>query len=323
MRKKRYLATGICATLILVAVFIFMGCPGSEQGGTFSNVAKKFPKEPEITVYLHKTKTKKTMPIEEYLLGVVAGEMRPDWPVEAYAAQAIVARTFTMDFIASGGTKKEHGTDISTDEVEAQAYNEEAITPEIRRAVEMTRGKVMTYRGKYVKGWFSASCGGRTALAKEGLAYRDPEPPYTRSVSCPEEKVIPKEELFWSARFTGDELKKALGELGKNIGTVTRIEVAARSKNSHRATALKLVGTNGQTKVAGADLRIAVDPQKMRSLWITDLNHLPGAIEMKGRGFGHGVGLCQWGAHALAKEGKSPEEIIRHYYPSVTIMDLW
>lgn len=181
----------------------------------------------------------------------------------------------------------------------------------------------MTYRGKYVKGWFSASCGGRTALAKEGLAYRDPEPPYTRSVSCPEEKVIPKEELFWSARFTGDELKKALGELGKNIGTVTRIEVAARSKTSHRATALKLVGTNGQAKVAGADLRIAVDPQKMRSLWITDLNHLPGAIEMKGRGFGHGVGLCQWGAHALAKEGKSPEEIIKHYYPSVTIMDLW
>ena len=228
-----------------------------------------------------------------------------------------------MDFIAAGETRKEHGTDISTDEVEAQAYNAEAITPAIRRAVEMTRGKVMTYRGRYVKGWFSASCGGKTALAKEGLAYKEKEPPYMRSVSCPEEKVIPKEELFWSAQFTGDEIKRALSELGKEIGTVSRMEVAARSKTSHRATTLKFVGANGQAKVAGADFRIAVDPQKMRSIWLTDLNHLSGAIEMKGRGFGHGVGLCQWGSHALAKEGKSPEEIIKHYYPRVKIMDLW
>ena len=309
--------------VILLAALVFMGCPDSKQGETFSNVAKKFSKEPEITVYMHKTKTTETMPIEEYLLGVVAGEMKPDWPVEAYAAQAIVARTFTMDFIASGGTQEEHGTDISTDEVEAQAYNAEAITPEIRRAVEMTKGKVMTYRGKYVKGWFSASCGGKTALAKEGLAYKDPEPPYMRSVSCPEEKVIPKEELFWSEKFTGEEIKRALGELGKDVGTVNRMEVAARSKTSYRATTLRFTGTNGQASVAGADFRIAVDPQKMRSIWLTDLNHSSGVIEMKGRGFGHGVGLCQWGAHALAKEGKSPEEIIKHYYPKVTIMDLW
>lgn len=322
MRKYRRLATGLFTVVIVFAVLMFMGCPGSE-GGTFSNVAKKFSKEPEISVYLHKTKTKETMPIEEYLLGVIAGEMKPDWPVEAYAAQAIVARTFTMDFIATGGTKKEHGTDISTDEVEAQAYNVEAITPEIRRAVEMTKGKVMTYKGKYVKGWFSASCGGKTTLAKEGLAYKDPEPPYMRSVSCPEEDVIPDEELFWTEKFTGAEIGQALSQLGKNIGTVNRMEVAARSKTSHRATTLKFIGTNGQASVPGADFRIAVDPQKMRSIWITDINHLSDGIEIKGRGFGHGVGLCQWGAHALAKDGKSPEAIIKHYYPKVTIMDLW
>ena len=96
-------------------------------------MAKKLAQEPEISVYFHETKERKTMSIEEYLLGVVAGEMRPDWPVEAYAAQAIVARTFTMDFIADGGTKEEHDTDISTDEEEAQAYNAAAITPAISR----------------------------------------------------------------------------------------------------------------------------------------------------------------------------------------------
>lgn len=305
-----------CAHLLLVP--FLMGCPGAE-----GNVAKKLNQEPEISVYFHQTKETKTMPIEEYLLGVVAGEMKPDWPVEAYAAQAIVARTFTMDFIADGGTKEQHNTDISTDEEEAQAYNAEAITPEIRRAVQMTAGQVMTYRGRYVKGWFSASCGGRTALAKDGLAYKEPEPPYMRSVSCPEAEVIPDGELYWEKKFTHQELTAALSELGHEIGTVSRMAVASRSKESHRARELKFTGAGGEATVPGADFRIAIDPQKMRSIWLTDIEHEADGITMSGRGFGHGVGLCQWGAHALAKKGKNPEEIIKHYYPKVKIQKLW
>ena len=94
---------------------------------------------------------KKQMDVEEYLAGVVAGEMKPGWPLNAYAAQAIVARTFTMEFLARGGTGKLHGTDISTDEKEAQAYNVASITPAIRRAVAMTRGQVLVYKNRYIK----------------------------------------------------------------------------------------------------------------------------------------------------------------------------
>ena len=303
---------------LLVLIPLLAGCPGAE-----GNVAKKLSQEPEISVYFHETKERKTMPIEEYLLGVVAGEMRPDWPVEAYAAQAIVARTFTMDFIADGGTKEEHNTDISTDEEEAQAYNAAAITPAIREAVAKTKGQVMTYRGRYVKGWFSASCGGQTALARDGLGYKEKEPAYMRSVSCPEAEVIPESELFWSHKFSPQELTKALSELGHDIGPVSRIAVASRSKDSHRATALKFTGANGEATVPGADFRIAVDPQKMRSIWLTDIKHEADGIILEGRGFGHGVGLCQWGAYALAKKGKSPEEIIKHYYPEVKVTKLW
>ena len=322
MKKKLYFRRILLVISLFITVLIITGCPGSE-GGMFSKIAKKLSKEPEISVYFHETKTKKTMPIEEYLLGVVAGEMKADWPLEAYAAQAIVARTFTMDFIATGGTKKLHNTDISTDEKEAQAYNAAAITPSIRQAVKMTAGQVMTYQGRYVKGWFSASCGGKTALAKEGLAYKEKEPAYMRSVSCPEEEVIPKTELFWQNKFTNEEISKALGELGKKIGAVSRMEVAARSQTSYRATTLKFFGDQGQASVPGADFRIAIDPLKMRSIWITDINKQADGIEILGRGFGHGVGLCQWGAHALAKAGKSPEAIIKHYYPEITIMKLW
>ncbi|HEY8391707.1 MAG TPA: SpoIID/LytB domain-containing protein [Capillibacterium sp.] len=303
---------------LLLLIPSLFGCPDGE-----GNVAKKMKEEPEITVYFHETKERKTMSIEEYLLGVVAGEMRPDWPVEAYAAQAIVARTFTMDFIADGGTKEEHGTDISTDEEEAQAYNAAAITPAIREAVARTKGMVMTYRGRYVKGWFSASCGGRTALARDGLGYKDKEPAYMRSVACPEAEVIPESELYWSHKFSPEELAKALSELGKDIGAVSRVAVTARSKDSQRATALKFTGAKGEATVAGADFRIAADPQKMRSIWLTDIKHEADGIVFEGRGFGHGVGLCQWGAYALAKKGKTPEEIVKHYYPEVKVTKLW
>lgn len=319
MQQRRLMLSLVLVVFsLLFFIPLLAGCPGAE-----GNVAKKMKTEPQISVYFHETQKTETMPIEEYLLGVVAGEMRPDWPVEAYAAQAIVARTFTMDFIAMGGTKEEHNTDISTDEEEAQAYNAAAITPEIRRAVQETKGEVMTYRGRYVKGWFSASCGGQTALAKDGLAYKEKEPAYMRSVSCPEAEVIPAEELFWAEKFTHRELGEALAELGQEIGAVSRISVADRSKKSQRATSLQFTGAEGKATVAGADFRIAIDPQKMRSIWLTQINHEADGITLEGRGFGHGVGLCQWGAHALAKEGKKPEEIIKHYYPQVKIIKLW
>jgi len=321
--KHKYKHIGLAVLTLIIGITVsFIGCPGPERK-IIDRIARKLDQEPQISVYFHESKTKKTMPIEEYLLGVVAGEMKKGWPLEAYAAQAIVARTFTMDFIAQGGTRKQHNTDISTDEVEAQAYNAEAITPIIRRAVRMTKGKVITYRNRYVKGWFSASCGGRTALAKEGLGYKEKEPPYMRSVPCPEEKVIPKEELYWKATLTSAEMAEALKKLGQSIGTVQRLQVEERSKQSHRATKLKFTGTEGSATVLGADFRVALDPQKVRSIWITDINNKNTGIELEGRGYGHGVGLCQWGAHALAKEGKSPEEIIKHYYPLGEIKDLW
>lgn len=307
---------------ILVTTVSIIGCPGPERR-IYNNIARKFDQQPQITVYFNENKTKKTMPVEEYLLGVVAGEMKKDWPLEAYAAQAIVARTFTMEFISRGGTRKLHGTDISTDEKESQAYNAAAITPVIRRAVKMTEGTVMTYRGRYVKAWFHASSGGRTALATEGLAYKGKNPPYITSVSSPEEKVIPKEELFWTARFTSAEMAAALKKLGKSIGEVTRVEVGKRSDTSYRVIRLDFVGTKGRAGVHGADFRTAIGPEKMRSTWITDIVNEKGAITFKGRGFGHGVGMSQWGAHAMAKEGKTPNSIIKHYYPKVNLMKLW
>lgn len=297
-------------------------CPGPEQR-IFKPMAEKLKKEPRLTVFIKETGQKQAMSIEAYLAGVVAGEMRPGWTQEAYAAQAIVARTFTMEFLARGGTRKLHGTDISTDEKEAQAYNAKAVTPLIRKAVDSTKGQVMVYRGRYIHGWFSASCGGRTVPAKIGLAYKEAEPPYVSSVTCPESKVIPKSEQFWDAKFAPDEVQKAFADKGKQVGTVQKLAIGKKDPKTERTVTLAATGTAGKITIPAADFRNAVGPEKMRSIWLLSLNRGPQGIEMKGRGFGHGVGLCQWGAYALAKAGKSPTEIVKHYYPKVKIMDLW
>lgn len=321
--RFRWTTTAILFAFILGAFAATQtACPGPEQQ-LFKPIAEKLKKEPRLTVLIKETGKKKTMSIEEYLAGVVAGEMRPGWPREAYAAQAIVARTFTMEFLARGGTRKLHGTDISTDEKEAQAYNAAAVTPVIRRAVQSTKGQVMVYRGKYIHGWFSASCGGRTVPAKIGLAYKEAEPPYISSVSCPEGRVIPKSEQFWQARFTMDEVQKAFADKGKQTGAIQKITSGKKDPKTRRTVSLVATGSKGKIAIPAADFRNAVGPEKMRSIWLLALDQGPQGIEMKGRGFGHGVGLCQWGAYALAKAGKSPTEIVKHYYPKVKIMDLW
>lgn len=313
----------LLALLLFGLVFFSVGCPGKEET-LFKNLVTRFGKPPEISVFIKETGKVKKMDIEEYLLGVVAGEMKPGWPLNAYAAQAIIARTFTMEFLARGGTKKLHKTDISTDEKEAQAYNAANITPTIRNAVKMTKGLVLTYKNRYVKGWYSASCGGQTALAKDGLAYKGPEPPYMRSVKCPEEEHIPKDELYWQTALTGVEINGALQKLNrKDLGTIRKIEVVKRSK-SQRATLLKFIGDKGSVKVSGADFRINIGPEKLRSIWISnEIKNEPDKITLKGRGFGHGVGLCQWGAYALAKNNKSPQDIVKHYYPKAHISKIW
>ena len=318
MRSQRYLPAVLIAAIALagVALYFFTRRGAGEKGPTYK-------KEPEISIYFHEDGTTKKMPLEEYLAGVVAGEMKGDWPLEAYAAQAIVARTFTLEFIARGGGKEFHQADICTDENHAQAYNAGAITPVIRKAVEMTRGEVMPYGGNFVKGWFSASCGGRTAPAMVALGYAGEEPEYITSVSCPEEGVLPEEELYWSARFSRAELGTILTALGEPVGEVRRLEVGERHQESHRVSRLDFVGTGGRAGVRGADFRKAAGPEKVRSTWITDIQQEGEAIIIKGRGFGHGVGLCQWGSNALAREGKDPHAIVKHYYPEVEIKKLW
>lgn len=304
--------------LILVAAVTFMI---SWSGGD-ENIARELDAEPEISVYFHETGEMRTMKLEEYLAGVVAGEMFPDWPLEAYAAQAIFARSFTFAFLAEGGLQDKYGADISTNIQEAQAYNEAAITPEIKQAIEMTRGEVMTYDNRYIKAWFHAYSGGHTTTAKEGLNYQDPEPPYITSVKLPENEFIPADDANWQVQYSLAELQPLLAKAGVSVGEIQDVQISERGA-TNRVTQVEISGTENTQTIHGANFRIAVDSTKMKSTLVDEWQVADGVLTITGKGYGHGVGLSQWDAYKMARDGMEPEAIATSFFQGVEIKKIY
>ncbi len=273
--------------------------------------------EPEISVYFHEEDTVKTMKLEQYLEGVVAGEMKNDWPQEALKAQAIVARTYTLAKMAEGKLAK-HGTDASTDIREFQAYRAEAVNDAVKQAVQMTRGQVIAYEGMPVMAWFCASAGGKTATAEEGLGYTKGPLPYIQPVMSPDENA-PEDVRNWEAVFTQSEMKEALRTLGHDVKTVDSIMVTGYGPSGRASDVL----INGNLVISAPELRIALGSTKLKSTMLDDVTIDKSGVRFRGRGFGHGVGMSQWGAYHMASTGESAEDIVLHYYPYTTVDQWW
>lgn len=212
-----------------------------------------------IKVYVVEEKKIVEMPVEEYLYGVVAGEMRSDWPQEALRAQAVVARTFLLYFLDHHDGSMYEGADISTDVAECQAYNAEGINDSIRQAVNDTRGMALCYDGQYINAWFHSCAGGKTATAPEGLNYKEENPPYHPSGSESPEEEAPAEFLEWEGAFEEDAVEEALEQMGVNA-ELTSVSIAKRDLRG-RCTQLEI----GGKLVSCVELRTALDPKAFRS----------------------------------------------------------
>lgn len=273
---------------------------------------------PTLEVYLTADETIAPMDIETYVMGVVAGEMKNDWPLEALKAQAILARTFVLRFVSEKESRYA-GADISTDIAEAQAYNEENINDAIRQAVEETAGQVLvTPAGALPYTWFHAHSGGSTALAQEGLDWQNAEPSYTLVTDGLDSPHAPPEAKAWEADFSASEFLAACRQAGavpESIGTVS----IAEKGESGRAVTLLVDGV----KVSAARLRLALGSTVMRSTLLTELSTDGRTVHMAGRGYGHGVGMPQWGAYALAQDGLTGEDIALHYYQGLSLVRMW
>lgn len=312
--------TALIITLCLAALLTTAGCGKQQPAAPKPEQAAPTKEEPTISLFDNKTGQKKDIKIEEYVQGVVAAEMDTKWPVNALAAQAILARTFTMENINSGRVKELHGTDVSTSVEESQAYDPSKINDNIRQAVEATRGEVVTYGGNYIHAWFSACDGGISATAEEGLAYDKEPTPYIKGGvqdGCLE--ITEPKNKEWTAKIPVGQVRAAAqGKTGTDPGAIITAAIEKKGP-SGRAEQIKL----GNATVGGPALRLALGSEKVRSMLLSGISVQGGQLVMTGKGFGHGVGMCQWGARLMAEQGKSPEDIINFYFQDIQVEKQW
>lgn len=313
MEKIRVQTIKMCL-LLFIFVIAVSGCQNGDQ---IKGVKERgrYEEEPVINVKMEDGQTEEVK-LEKYIAGVVAGEMEADWPENSYAAQAIIARTFALRFL------EENETDtISGSFKLAQEYAPEKISDEINTAVEKTRAEVIFHDNDYIRAWFHASAGGQTTTAKVGLAYEEGEPPYTVSVSSPDD-MAPEDVQQWSVSFAAGEILSTLRNMGEDINSLEEINIMDKDKTG-RAVNLEFVGDGETVQVKAANFRNELDPRKLKSTKITEIENTNNEFRFTGEGYGHGVGMSQWGAYSMAKEGKEPEEIIDHYFDNVEIVKVY
>ena len=165
--------TLVAAVLLLGLLLTLSGCQQAAKKPEQSELAPevtKYSEEPTISLYRSENGQVENLKLEQYLKGVVAGEIGPKFPMEALKAQAIIARTNTLALLEyENGTRGKHNTDASDDHTEFQAYDEKAINDNISKAVEETRGQVLLNNGKFIYALFHSASNGQTASIEEGF----------------------------------------------------------------------------------------------------------------------------------------------------------
>ncbi len=249
--------------------------------------------------------------IEDYLYGVLPVEMSPDWPLEALKAQAVASRTYAMRFI---NPSKDYDV---TNGVEMQVYNgTDKVNARIIDAVNSTRGEVLKYKGKLVMAFFHACCGGHTASSKSAWGEDIIKPLY--GVQDPFCK--PSRHSRWELYVSSSELLKFIQAQGSTALKVKGLKIKGKDR-SGRATSFTVTTDSGSRTVKATDMRKRFGNFEFRSTYITRVSPVKGGYELAGRGWGHGVGLCQEGAKFMAYKGRPYTKILRHYYPGASITD--
>lgn len=249
--------------------------------------------------------------LEEYLYGVLPSEMSPDWPLEALKAQAVASRTYAMKFINPA-----RDYDI-TNGVEMQVYKGLAkVNSRIMEAVNSTRGEVLKYKGKLVTAFFHACCGGHTASARSAWGEDVIKPLY----GVPDPFCAPSRHSRWEFYLSTPDLLKYIQAQGSTALKLKNMKIHQKDR-SGRAASFKFTTDNGAKVVKTTDLRKHFGTFEFRSTYITRISPVKGGYELAGRGWGHGVGMCQEGAKYMAFKGKTYKRILRHYYPAAAITD--
>jgi stage II sporulation protein D len=269
------------------------------------------------TLRIVKTKQQKLVAaneinLEDYIKGVLYHEVSHRWPMEAIKAQAIASRTYAFYQIK----ENEHRHYHLYSDVSSQVYN--GVYAERYRtnsAVDQTKGKVLLWKVKPVPAFFHSTCGGWTEKASS--LWRVDLPPLA-GAECRYCKNSPH--FLWDYDMEIGTLEEVLKSAGYMIDSAYSIKITGRNF-SGRVNSVIVVGRNSSESIKAKDLRYLVGPLLLKSTNF-DVVVKDGRVYFKGKGWGHGVGMCQWGAFAMAKKKKTAEEILSHYYPGARIVKL-
>jgi len=276
--------------------------------------------------------------LEKYLQSVVGSEMPKEFPLAALQAQAVAARTYALKVL---GKKKLF--DVHASEASQVYLGLESETPKIIKAVRSTNSLALFFQNKLIDAVFHSSSGGRTENSGQVWKY---QLPYLRSVVDYDQKST---KYRWSNQFSSEELYKRF----PNSGGIKSIQITKKS-NSGRVLKIRLHGPNGIEHISGKSLRkilqlpstkfeaylkfnqdnkskevtsyndrkkINFDNNPLQDISYQILPMIPEDyfLEVKGYGAGHGVGMSQWGAKAMAERGSSYRMILKHYYTGIQI----
>lgn len=255
------------------------------------------------------------LPLETYVLGVVSSELPKKWPLEALKAQAIAARTYAIWQKFRRLELPYHMESSVLDQVYHGAQREH---PDAKRAVAETYGQVMTYGRRPAQAYFHAACGGRTESAKAGWGNALPYLPGSKCGYCNDAT-----RYRWKASVTKDAANRKLRPLlGADVDKI----VPGKKTKSGRLKTVTLVGAGKRPKkrsIQATDLRRLLGYTKVWSTKIDKVTTSTKSFSFAGKGAGHGVGMCQWGARGMAHKGKTVGDILQNYYPGTKLSRLY
>lgn len=279
---------------------------------------------PIIKVYNHKSGNVEDIDIEKYLCGVLSGEMSAEFNMEALKAQAVAARTFT---IYNQNTEKHKNADVCTDYKHCQEYKskEELLSKngqewmdkyykKIEQAVKETKGHIVVYNDEPILPLYFSTSSGNTENSEEVFSAKYP---YLRSVESPYDKNAPKyasNMKINNSDFVG-VIKKGYPDIVISEDELSKeIKIQDRSQGG-AVESIKV----GDKRLTGRDIRNLFNLNSANF----DLKFNKDYVDVVVKGYGHGVGMSQWGAEGMANDGHMYYEILNHYYSDTKIKDIY
>lgn len=311
--------------LLIIIVSLVVGIPSFIS---WLSPAKIKPGDTMVRLYVHETGQTLRLDLDDYVLGVAAAEMPANFPPEALKAQAVAARTYIMKRMVAGGVSNALHSDVDAcdDHRHGQAWISRDEMKKrwgtlqyykyyfkLKQAVDDTRGQVLTYDGQLIDPVYHASCGGAGTVSS-GEVWQS-QIPYLKGVPCPyDADPQPKREATIALDQVESALKTDLSaQVVSTGGAKTAYAVLERTETGRPKTVR--IGANTYPATVVRDL---LGLRSANFDWEMSENN----VKVTTTGYGHGVGMCQYGARGLAEHGYSFDKILKHYYTGVEIIKM-